>query len=198
MKELIFEDTPHCSNGGFIDGPCKLPLELDWPHDSASSPLFHLLSIPLQWLNQNQMTQSLSGKWVSVFISYDKECYSHYGKMSSDDTNHTEAMVILHDMSGPERTVHPQQAAISKNVRLIPAIDGDSNVASYIESVPSWVQDSIDIEEYKWVMSIYGPDMDNSLGDNRGILSDGVGYVFLKTNIDPNLFGVVGKFFLQI
>ncbi len=62
-------------------------------------------------------------------------------------------------------------------------------------------------------MSLYGPDMDVALGGNRGILSDGVGYVFLKNasvreardgaEFDANAFnqesfGPIGTFFLQL
>jgi hypothetical protein len=198
MKELEFENTLRHADGGYIDGPCKLPSHLDWPVGSDSSPLFHLLSVPLLWLNPNQDSKFLTARWVSVFICYDKTGYTHYGKMSSDQPDHIDAIVILHDMSGSERSMHPSQAATSKNVKLIAATEGDDNVASYVDSVPAWVQDPIDLVGYKWVLSVYGPDMDASLGENRGILSDGVGYVFLKSNFDIDLFGPVGKFFFQL
>lgn len=76
-------------------------------------------------------------------------------------------------------------------MKLVPATEGDDKVASYIGSDPTWVQDPIELSGYRWVMSIYGPDMDASLGENRGIVSDGVGYVFLKTHFHPELFGQI-------
>lgn len=198
MKELIFEDIPHLIDGGYLDGPCKLPSHLEWPVGSDSLPLFHLISVPLLWLSPNQSSSSLQDKWISVFISYDKTEYAHYGKMSSDDPDHIDAVMILHEMTDPERSMHPNQALISKNVKLISAKEGDDNVASYVDSAPVWIQDPIDIIGYKWVLSIYGPDMDAYLGENRGILSDGVGYAFLKSNFDVNHCGPVGKFFFQM
>jgi hypothetical protein len=198
MKELVFENIPRHADGGYVDGPCKLPTHLDWPVGLDSAPLFHLLSVPLFWLALNKDNKSAQTKWVSVFISYDKATYSHYGKMSSDQPDHVDAIVMLHDMTGPERSMHSSQALASKNVKLIPAKEGDDNVASYVDSVPTWVQDPIDLVGYKWALSIYGPDMDESLGENRGILSDGVGYVFLKSNFDVDFFGSVGKFFFQL
>lgn len=197
MKELIFQNTSHEFGGGRIDGPCKLPSSIDWPSGNDGIPLFHLLSVPFGWIEKSQDNDSNWNKWISVFISYDKKDYSHYGKMSSDDLEHTDAAVILHDMTGPEKSMHPNQAKISKNIKTVPATEGDDNVASYIESTPTWVQDPIDLEGYRWVFSVYGPDMDKALGDNRGILSDGVGYAFIRSEID-NFSGPVGKFFLQL
>lgn len=198
MKELIFEDIPQRIDGGYLDGPCKLPSHLEWPIGSNSLPLFHLISVPLLWLSPNQSKSSLQNKWISIFISYDKSEYTHYGKMSSDEPEHSDGVVILHEMTGSERSMHPNQALISKNVKLISAKEGDDNVASYVDSAPTWVQDPIDLIGYKWVLSVYGPDMDASLGENRGILSDGVGYAFLKSNFDVNHSGPVGKFFFQM
>ena len=197
MKEIVFEDAPHRADGGYLDGPCKLPSQLEWPQSSDASPLFHLLSIPLLWVAPRQASQSKE-RWISIFISYDKAGYTHYGKMSSDEPDHTEAIVILHNMTGPDRSMHPAQALASKNVNLIPATEGDDNVASYVDSVPTWVQDPIVLDGFEWVLSIYGPDMDVSLGENRGILSDGVGYVFLKSSFDQDFFGPFGKFFFQL
>lgn len=198
MKELVFESEPHVRGDGFIDGPCKLPETLQWPVGPNASPLFHLLSVPLGWLVPDVVEESTQDRWVSVFISYDKTGYSHYGMMSSDDIDNSEAAVILHDMSGPERSMHNNQGSKSKNVKLVPATDGDDNVASYINSKPSWVQDPIAIDGLRWALSIYGPDIDICLGENRGILSDGVGYVFLKSDFCSEAFGPVGKFFLQL
>ena len=198
MKELIFETAPPRDGEGIIDGPCKLNEKIQWPHGEDASPLFHLLSVPLVWLTPDKDTNASNGRWVSVFVSYDKAGYSHYGKMSSDTPDHADAAVILHDMTGPKRSLHPNQGAASKNIALAPAREGDDNVASYVDSVPSWVQDPIELNGFSWVLSIYGPDMDASLVENRGIFSDGVGYVFLRANFDPDSFGTVGKFFLQL
>lgn len=198
MKELVFENALCSADGGLLDGPCKLPSQLGWPEDSDGFPLFHLMSIPLNWVVANFNNGSTEARWLSVFVSYDKANYSHYGKMSSDEPEHKDAVVILHDMTGEDRSMHPDQAPSSKNVKLAPAIDRDDNVASYIDSVPVWVQDPIQLDKYKWVLSVYGPDMDESLGDNGGILSDGIGYVFLKTGAKFDSFGTVGKFFLQL
>lgn len=198
MKELVFEDAPCHPDGGCLDGPCKLPSQLDWPQGSDESPLFHLMSIPLNWVVRNSSSVSAQSRWISVFISYDKENYSHYGKMSSDEPEHKDAVVILHDMTGTDRSMHPNQALSSKNVKLVSATEGDDNVASYVDSVPTWVQDPIKLDQFEWVLSVYGPDMDVALGDNRGILSDGVGYVFLKTDFKFDSFGSVGKFFFQL
>lgn len=198
MRELVFESTPPVIGEGRVDGPCALPEVIPWPCDADSFPLFHLLSVPTSWLIHDGECGKDQNKWISIFISYDKKSYSHYGKMSSDELNHSDAVVLLHDMSGPERSEHSNQSVNSKSVRLIPAVDGDDNVASYVEAEPSWVQDPIQIEGFKWVMSIYGPDMDSALTENRGILSDGVGYIFLKENFDLSTFGSVGKFFFQL
>jgi hypothetical protein len=160
--------------------------------------MFHLLSVPLHWLDADKAKECPDPRWISVFVSYDKEGYAHYAKMSSDEPEHAESAIILHDMSGPERSSHHAQSLVSKSVMLSPAVDGDENVASYVSSAPYWVQDPIEIDGYRWVMSVYGPDMDSALEANRGIVSDGVGYVFLKDDLDINCFGLVGKFFLQL
>ena len=116
--------------------------------------------------------------------------------MSSDDLNHRDAAVILHDMSGPEKMLHPDTANVSMNVQLSDEnMEKDDNIASYIFGEPSWVQDPIDVNSYHWILSLYGPDLDSSLGSNRGVLSDGTGYVFSKNKLNFANFGEVGKFF---
>jgi hypothetical protein len=198
MKEIIFEARPPGVGDGIVDGPCLLSEQLPWPRDGDSMPLFHLLSAPALWLVPELIHSSSKNLWISVFISYDRTTFSHYGKMSSDTPDHKDAVVLLHDMTGPSRSEHPNQSAVSKSAKLVAAKEGDDNVASYIDSSPSWVQDPIDIDGFDWVMSIYGPDMDSALDENRGIFSDGVGYVFIKSALDLNSFGMVGKFFLQL
>jgi hypothetical protein len=198
MEEIIFESALAQSNFGMIDGPCKLPEGMPWPHDSGSAPLFHLLSVPAFWLIRSLTKEFPVKEWISVFVSYDKKSHSQYGKMSSDEPDHTDAVVLMHDMTGRARSAHLDQAVSSKSVRLAPAVEGDDNVASYIGSTPCWVQDPVELPGYDWVLSIYGPDMDVSLAENRGILSDGTGYVFLKSDVGSSSNGVVGKFFLQI
>jgi hypothetical protein len=197
MRELIFSAELSDQDTGILDGPCELDAAIPWPSDKDSTPLFHLLSLPLAWLEDPQFN-SKRFKWLSIFVSYDKATYSHYGKMSSDEPDHAEAQVIVHGMSGTSRSQHPSQASVSKKITTRAANENDDNVASHIGGAPSWVQDPIAVDGYKWVLSIYGPDMDEALGENRGIFSDGVGYVFLKTDLEPDALGVAGKFFLQL
>ncbi len=213
MHELVFEAVEPAEGDGRIDGPCRLPATLPWPVGGDSHPLFHLLSIPLVWLVPDVPPNRLAERWVSVFIAYDASGYSHYAAMSSDEPDHADAVVVLHDGSGPERSMHPRQGLTSRQVRREPRSAGDDDVASYIGSTPVWVQDPIFVEGFRWVMSLYGPDMDVALGGNRGILSDGVGYVFLKNasvreagdgaEFDANAFnqesfGPIGTFYLQL
>lgn len=196
MKELVFEDIP-ASDGGFLDGPCKLPSSFQWPTESDGKPLFHLLSVPLSWVFESA-DKSVNLQWISVFVCYDKENYSHYEKMSSDDPENSDSVVIIHDMSGDELSFHSEQSKFSKNIKLISAAENDDNVASYIGGVPYWVQDPIEMKDLKWAMSIYGPDMDEALGENRGIFSDGTGYLFIPENIVGNINRIAGRFFLQL
>ncbi|WP_152034612.1 hypothetical protein [Paracidovorax avenae] len=194
MKELIFLPVLPEVGYGYLDGPCKLPEEVAWPVDGDGKPLFHLLSIPFNWVKGGAGDKF----WLSVFVLYDREKYSHYGEISQEEDVVKNTKVILHDMSGQEKSIHPHQSKISKSISNRPAQENDDNVASYVGGTPYWVQDPIEIEGQKCIATIYGPDMDEALGENRGIISDGVGYVFIKDNIDHNDFGSVGNFYVQL
>ncbi|BFO56703.1 MULTISPECIES: hypothetical protein [Comamonadaceae] len=194
MRELVFLPAPHEVGYGFLDGPCKLSEGVDWPLDENGKPLFHLLSLPMNWIKEGEGT----GLWLSVFILYDKESYSHYGKISQEEDVAKNAVVILHDMSGKEKIIHPYQSETSKSITNRAAQEDDENVASYVGGIPYWVQDPIEIKNYECVATIYGPDMDEALGENRGVISDGVGYVFIRKNIDISKSGLVGNFYVQL
>jgi hypothetical protein len=198
--ELKFTNTPFISGRGYVGGPCKIPLEILWPCDDEKNPLYHLISVPLQWLDETQFGQITSERWISIFVPYDKEGYSHYGKMSPDNLEAIDAVVILHDMSGPDRSEHPEQESASGSVERSFVDKGRdlNDIASYIDGVPTWIQDPIELTNYRWVMSLYGPDLDLSLIDNPGILSGGVGYLFLKVGINPDEFGQVGRFYFEL
>lgn len=198
MQELIFTDAPAISSDGRLNGPCCLPTSIEWPLDSDGNPLFHLASVPLKWFRAVPQAEDDKLLWISIFVSYDPVGFSHYSKMSSNHIDHDESAVIVHDMSGPSIRRNPNQSDISKAISISEAMDSDENVASHIGFEPAWVQDPINIDGFSWVMSIYGPDMDGSLGKNAGIFSDGVGYLFLKDKLELQEFGSAGKFFLQI
>lgn len=197
MEEVIFENIEANQDCGRVDGPCNLPAELDWPCDAELDPMFHLLTLPLGWLVSDVLNVG-AARWVSVFVTFDSANHLHYSKMSSDELNHNDAKVLLHDQSGIAQSMHPSQAPVSKKVILKATNLNNENVASYVSGEPIWVQDPIKIAGYKWVLSIYGPDMDSALGDNAGIFSDGNGYLFLKESFNPNKFCEIGKFFLQL
>lgn len=199
MLELIFTNAPVSNDCGYVGGPCKLPVQILWPHDTENNPLYHLISVPVQWLGENRFSQITTERWLSIFIPYDKENFSHYSKMSPDELDIIDAIVILHDMSGIERSEHPAQETKSGSVKTAPVDQGRdlNDIASYIGGSPTWVQDPIQLENYAWIMSLYGPDLDQALLDNPGILSDGVGYLFLPDNFDVDNFGQIGRFYFQ-
>lgn len=198
MHELIFSPPPHSKNNGYVGGPCKLPSSLSWPIANSGSSLFHLMSIPLNWLMSNNDIKG-NQLWISIFVSYDRTEYSHYSKMSSDEPNHNDARIILHDMSGPPRNEHSDGNDAIGNVSLKSNSNASiDDIASYIGGQPTWVQDPITIKGYQWHASIYGPDIDQALGNDAGILSDGVGYIFLKSSLEPKLDEMAGRFYLQI
>jgi hypothetical protein len=195
MFELIFSSSPPTSSSGIIDGGCNLSLDL-WPKSDDGDYLFHLVSFPANWVFNKE---SVIKKWISVFIPYDKNNYSHYSKMSSYESNHKDSFVILHDMVGSLISPNKYQSSESHLVEIKEYKGNDSeNILSHIGGQPFWVQDQISVDEYHWVMSIYGPDIDISLPDNVGILSGGTLHIFILNNIDFEKKGVIGKTFFEL
>lgn len=77
-------------------------------------------------------------------------------------------------------------------------IDDDENLASKVDGVDAWLQSPINIEGFRRRLSIYGGDLDLALPLTTGILSDGMGYLFLSDGGGHDEGGNFGGFYLQM
>ena len=194
MLEIIFRNSTEGNiNTGSIDGGCYIEKDL-WPKQN-NTYLFCLLSMPAKWLIEIN-----NEKIISIFIPYDKEDFSHYSQMSSYEPNHEDSFVILHEQTNKIESLNLDQSNKAGQVLIKKPSEGSSpNLLSYIGGEPKWVQDEIKVPDYHWSLSIYGPDIDEALVDNAGILSGGTLHVFLKDKIDFDSNGtIIGKTFFEL
>jgi hypothetical protein len=193
--EVTFSNKGPAPGDGYVGGGVKLPSGIQWPAGAAGEPLVHLFSVPATWFSD----QVSGARRISVFIPYEPRTVTHYRKLRARD-GRSDAVVIAYDEGDSERS--ESQGVVLERGRmervLSKEIDDDENLASKVDGVDAWLQSPINIEGFQRRLSIYGGDLDLVLLSTTGILSDGMGYLFLSGGGDHDDGGDFGRFFLQL
>lgn len=194
--ELIFAHEPHTSHDAYVGGGAFLPSEISWPCSADGVPLTHLASFPGKWFSP-----SLAAKpyWVSIFIPYLTGEVLHYRKLRAIHGN-SEAIVVGYIRSEYERNEAANQILDRGSIRLSKNAEADDeeNLASKLDGIDAWLQGPIASNIGQRRISIYGGDLDAALPRHKGILSDGMGYLFLDDNFANKAANECGRFFLQL
>ncbi len=193
--EVIFSNKGPTPGDGYVGGGVKLPSGIQWPTGAEEQPLVHLFSVPATWFSD----QVSGARWISVFIPYEMRTVTHYKKLRARD-GRSDAVVIAYDEGDSERS--ESQGVVLERGRMERAmskeIDDDENLASKVDGVDAWLQSPINIEGFRRRLSIYGGDLDLALPLTTGILSDGMGYLFLSDGGGHDEGGNFGGFYLQM
>lgn len=196
FNELVFTEAAPTKADAYVGGGVYLPSDMVWPHSTDGQPLTHLISFPGSWFSDALMNEDY---WISVFIPYLPGEVGHYRKLRALN-GISEAVVIGYVRSSEEREGTSNNLLDCGRVVLSsnPDSDDDENLASKLDGIDAWLQASISSSIGRRRLSIYGGDMDVSLPNNKGILSDGMGYLFLDDDF-LNKKGIgCGRFFLQL
>ncbi len=194
--ELIFTPEPPSIHDAYAGGGVYLPKELAWPCSADGTPLTHLISFPGNWFSDSLMNKAY---WISVFIPYQAGEVGHYRKLRAIN-GASEAVVIGYVRANDERNEASNKTLNCGKILLSASSDSDDdeNLASKLDGVDAWLQAPIMSSIGRRRVSIYGGDLDVSLSRDKGILSDGMGYLFLDENFSEKAATENGRFFLQL
>lgn len=196
FKELVFFQESPMKTDAYAGGGVYLPTDVMWPKSIDGQALTHLISFPGIWFSDAQMDENY---WLSVFIPYLPGEVGHYRKLRALN-GVSEAVVVGYVRSSEERNeafnkiLDCGKILISSNSDS----DDDENLASKLDGVDAWLQAPISSSIGRRRVSIYGGDIDVSLPNNKGILSDGMGYLFLDDGFPGKKGTGCGSFFLQL
>lgn len=76
--------------------------------------------------------------------------------------------------------------------------DDDENLDSKLDGIDAWLQLPMTWNGGRRRLMLYGADIDEILPSHKGILSDGMAYLFIPDQPDFGLGGRAGAFFLQL
>ncbi|MBA0266447.1 hypothetical protein [Stenotrophomonas maltophilia] len=76
--------------------------------------------------------------------------------------------------------------------------DDDENLDSKLDGVDAWLQSPLTWNGGRRRLMLYGADIDGILPSQKGVLSDGMAYLFLRDKPDFSPVGRAGAFFLQL
>ncbi|WP_145187475.1 hypothetical protein [Pseudomonas sp. URMO17WK12:I11] len=136
--------------------------------------------------------------WISIFIPYTKNLSTHYSYLSNRNTQNPAKVMGYTKSKLALDEARQITASGSASISINPEIDDDENLASKVDGVDAWLQHEIAITNSRRRISIYGADLDICLANEKGILSDGMGYLFLRTDFEIGNNGEIGNFFLQL
>ncbi len=193
--EVVFSRGSPTDGCGHVGGGACLPPEMNWPQTADGERLVHLFSVPAHWF----WLDETSDRWVSVFIPYTAREVSHYRRLRAKDS-HSDAVVLAYIRASAEREESGGRALERGRMErsVVQEADDDENLASKIDGIDAWLQSRIAIDGFKRRLSIYGGDLDQAVPSTPGILSDGMGYLFLPEKVTESGSCGGGRFFLQL
>lgn len=195
FNEIIFSKTAPLEGQAYVGPKVWLPSDIKWPTTQEGKPLSHLMAIPTSWFSKKT---SLKNHCISIFIPYTKNSSTHYRDLSTRNTNQSAVVIGYFKSPTPIDQAHQisdsGSAFISANLNT----DNEENLASKVDGIDAWLQREIIIDSHCRRASIYGADLDICLPHHKGILSDGMGYLFLHDDFESRKITEVGKFFLQL
>lgn len=196
FKQLVFFQESPMKADAYSGGGAYLPTDLMWPKSIVGQPLTHLISFPGTWFLDAPMDENY---WISVFIPYLPREVGHYRKLRALN-GVSEAVVMGYVRSSEERNETSNKILDCGKVLLLsnPDSDDDENLASKLDGIDAWLQAPISSSIGRRRVSIYGGDLDVSLPNNKGVLSDGMGYLFLDDEFSGKKGAGCGGFFLQL
>lgn len=196
FKQLVFFQESPMKADAYSGGGAYLPTDLMWHKSIDGQPLTHLISFPGTWFLDAPMDENY---WISVFIPYLPREVGHYRKLRALN-GVSEAVVMGYVRSSEERNEASNKILDCGKVLLLsnPDSDDDENLASKLDGIDAWLQAPISSSIGRRRVSIYGGDLDVSLPNNKGVLSDGMGYLFLDDEFSGKKGAGCGGFFLQL
>ncbi|NBF07885.1 hypothetical protein [Pseudomonas sp. Fl4BN1] len=196
FNELIFTCEAPAKEDAYAGGGACLPDDLAWPCAPDGAPLTHLLAFPGHWFSAALIDRDY---WVSVFVPYLPGEVGHYRKLRAISGS-SQAVVVGYVRASSERNEAAQQISDRGAVRLGLNCDADDdeNLASKLDGVDAWLQSPVASASGRRRVAIYGGDLDLALARHKGILSDGMGYLFLDEDFSQRTGAGIGRFFLQL
>lgn len=194
-NEIIFSTSHPLEGQAYVGPEVWLPSEINWPTNEQGQPLSHLMAIPMSWFSKKA---SLRNHYISIFIPYTKNSSAHYRELSARNTNNPAVVIGYKKSQKPVDKAHQISAGGSAFISINSDADDDENLASKVDGIDAWLQREIVIDNHCRRASIYGADLDICLPHDKGILSDGMGYLLLRHDFESTSNMEVGKFFLQL
>lgn len=196
FDELIFTAETPAKDDAYVGGGAYLATDLAWPCSPDGVPLTHLMAFPGSWFSEALIDGEY---WVSAFMPYQLGGVAHYRKLRAID-GRSQAVVMGYVRAGSERNEAAQPISDRGTVRLEVNCDADDdeNLASKLDGVDAWLQSPVSAGAGRRRVSIYGGDLDRALPEHKGVLSDGMGYLFLDEDFSERTGAGIGRFFLQL
>lgn len=194
-NEIIFSGSRPLEGQAYVGPEVWLPSGINWPTDQQGQPLSHLIAIPMSWFSKKA---SLRNHYISIFIPYTKNSSTHYRDLNTRNANNPAVVIGYIKSQNSVDAAHQISNSGSAFISINPDDDDDENLASKVDGIDAWLQREIIVDNHCRRASIYGADLDICLPHDKGILSDGMGYLFLRNDFESITNMEVGKFFLQL
>ncbi|MNV47457.1 hypothetical protein D3C71_1393270 [compost metagenome] len=185
--------TPH---DAYVGGGAFLPDDVQWPGLADGLPLVHLAAFPADWFYPEGVALDF---WISVFIPVDMERFSHLDQLRLHDGS-SAAAVIAYRRSSRQHCNTPMDLLEAGRLERVDCHDEDDedNLDSKVDGVDAWLQAPLAWPGGRRRLAIYGADIDAAMPSRRGMLFDGMGYLFLSDRPEFDSFDEIGAFCFQL
>lgn len=192
---LLTSGRPSAADA-YIGGGAFLPENIPWPTCVEGRALFHLMALPAHWFYAQGVAEDF---WFSVFIPTDTRNHSHFRRLRAVQGT-SEAVVLAYRRSAASRSRCMSDSLERGRIERVECLEPDDNenLDSKLDGVDAWLQSTLTWNGGCRRLMLYGADIDGILPSHKGVLSDGMAYLFLQDHPDFSLDGRAGAFFLQL
>ena len=180
----------------YVGGGAFLPESIPWPACVEGRALFHLMALPAHWFYPQGVAEDF---WFSVFIPTDTRDHSHFRRLRAVQGT-SEAVVLAYRRGAASRSRCMSDSLERGRIERVECLepDDDENLDSKLDGVDAWLQSTLTWNGGRRRLMLYGADIDGILPSHKGVLSDGMAYLFLRDKPDFSPVGRAGAFFLQL
>lgn len=180
----------------YVGGGAFLPEHIPWPTCVEGRALFHLMAIPAHWFYSQEIAEDF---WFSIFIPVDVQRHTHLRQLRAGEGT-SEAVVLAYRRGAASRSRCMSDSLERGRIERVECLepDDDENLDSKLDGIDAWLQSPLTWKGGRRRLMLYGADIDDILHSHKGVLSDGMAYLFIQDQPDFALRGRPGAFFLQL
>lgn len=173
--------VPHMGGGAL------LPPDIPWPKDDSGCPMLHFIVLPPETVASACGVLIPHDHVVSLFVPYSKDSVQYAIDLARKSQV---ARAVVHRRAGSARqecacALLPAHAL---QVKVVDDIDDEDEYSDEIDSklggTPVWLQDRIDVPDYRFVLQLVGTLIGRFWPSHNGIFLGGICYFFVRADGD--------------